>query len=165
MKKKYKICHVMTKKYDDIHPHGCLINYEGSSGAMESKLVVKLIHEAWKKSSSMVSIGTNVADDDSTLKANTNNKRHRGLVQDEVLRPGFVTDPSHRIKCIARSEYKLVQKDKNPNSIKTIDAMRLKKYLSWYIRQCRKDDFSTFFANRYAPLEHLFDNHVHCSGA
>ena len=43
--------------------------------------------------------------------------------------------------------------------------MKLKKYLSCYIRQCRTEDFSTFFANRYAAPEHLFDNHVHCNGA
>jgi hypothetical protein len=141
-----------------------MVNYEGSSGAMESKLAVKMIHDTWNKSAKKVTIGTIIADDDSTLKANTKNKKNGGLVNDEVETPNFLADPSHRIKCIIRSVYKLVKKNKDPNSIKTIDAMRLKKYLSCYIRQCRTDDFDTFFANRYAALEHLFDNHVHCNG-
>ena len=153
----------MKRKYDDTHSHECSVNYEGSSGAMESKLAVELIHKTWNNSSSKVSMGTILADDDSTLKANTNNKRHGGLVQDEVPRPDFVTDPSHKIKCIVRSVYKLVQK--NPNPIKTIDAMRFKKHLSCYIRHCRTDDFESFDTNRYALLEHLVDNHVHCDGA
>ena len=142
-----------------------MVNYEGSSGAMESKLAVRMIHDTWNKSGKKVTIGTIVADDDSTLKANTKNKNNGGLVSDEIEIPNFLADPSHRIKCIIRSVYKLVKKNKDPNSIKTIDAMRLKKYLSCYIRQCRTEDFETFFANRYAALEHLFDNHVHCNGA
>ena len=43
--------------------------------------------------------------------------------------------------------------------------MRLKKYLTCYIRQCRTGCFETFFANRMAPLEHLFDAHEHCDAS
>ena len=112
MRKKCKICEVMTQKYDDIHPHECLINYEGSSGAMESKLAVRMIHDTWNKSGKKVTIGTIVADDDSTLKANTKNKNNRGLLDDDIETPKFLADPSHRIKCIIRSVYKLVKKTK-----------------------------------------------------
>ena len=56
MKKKCKTCEVMKRKYDDVHPYECSVNYEGSSGAMESKLAVESIHKTWNSSSSMVSI-------------------------------------------------------------------------------------------------------------
>ena len=84
MKKECKTCEVMKREYDDVIPYECFANYEGSSGAMDSKLVVELIRKTWKNSSSMASIRTIVTDDDSTLKANTNNKQHRGLVQDDI---------------------------------------------------------------------------------
>ena len=29
--------------------------------------------------------------------------------------------------------------------------------------QGRDQDFETFYNNRYAPLEHIFDNHAYCS--
>ena len=49
---------------------------------MESKLAVMMIHDTWNKSAKKVSIGTIVADDDSTLKANTNNNKNGGLIDD-----------------------------------------------------------------------------------
>ena len=94
------------------HSPPCLINYESSSGAMESKLAVRMIHDTWNKSGKKVTIGTIVADDDSTLKANTKNKNNRGLLDDDIETPKFLADPSHRIKCIIRSVYKLVKKTK-----------------------------------------------------
>ena len=45
---------------------------------MESRLAVDLLSDIWHRSKGKVSIGTIVADDDSTLKANTANKRMRG---------------------------------------------------------------------------------------
>ena len=98
----------MLKKYDDIIPHGCNVNYEGSSGEMESRLAVNLIIESWRWSRCKVSIGTIVADDDLTLKANTENKKDGGLVDYQILRPTFLADPSHRIKCLIRPVFKMV---------------------------------------------------------
>ena len=53
-------------------------------------------------------------------------------------------------------------KTKNPNKIKTIDAMRLKKYVGCYISQNRNGCFKKFVRNARAPVEHLFDDHSFC---
>ena len=65
----------MLRKYEENLPHNCNAKYQGSSGGMESRLTVDLITQTWRRSKSKVSIDTIVADDDSTLKSNTDNKK------------------------------------------------------------------------------------------
>jgi hypothetical protein len=79
---------------------------------MESRLAVELLSNIWRRSNGEVAVGTIVSDDDYTLKANTANKKDGGLVNDNIPRPTFLADPSHRIKCMVRGVYKLVQKNK-----------------------------------------------------
>ena len=43
--------------------------------------------------------------------------------------------------------------------------MRLKKYLTCYIRQCRTGCFEKFYANHLVPLEYHFDAHEHCNAS
>ena len=130
---------------------------------MESRLAVDLITRTHRDSKGNVIIGTIVSDDDTTLRSNCCNKSKGGLVDDIIPEPTFLADPSHRIKCMVKPIFRLVKKTKDPNSVKTIDALRLKKYLSCYIMQGRDQDFETFYNNRYAPLEYIFDNHAYCS--
>ena len=78
-KKKCSQCEVMLRKYDEILPHDCNINYSGSSGGMESRLAVDLLSNIWNRSNGKVAVGTIVADDDSTMKSNTANKKDGGV--------------------------------------------------------------------------------------
>ena len=114
-KKKRSQCEAMLKKCDEIIPHPCNANYEGSSGGMERRLAVDLVTQTWRRSNLKVRIGTIIADDDSTLKSNTANKKDGWLVDDEIQRPTFLVDPSHRIKYTVRLVFNLVQKNKKMN--------------------------------------------------
>ena len=56
----------------------------------------------------------------------------------------------------------MVTKNKDGTQVKTIDALRLKKYYSCYINQFRVGPFEKFVANAAAPIEHMFGNHSFC---
>ena len=56
----------------------------------------------------------------------------------------------------------MVSITKNPDEIKNIEALRLKKYTGCYISKNRTGDFEQFVRNAKAPIEHLFGNHQFC---
>ena len=64
---------------------------------------------------------------------------------------------------MVRNIFAKAVKSKNAQKIKTIDALRIKKYTSLYIHQNRTRDFSSFLTNAMVPVEHLFDNHSFCN--
>ena len=47
----------------------------------------------------------------------------------------------------------------NLDEVKNIDALRCKKYVGCYINQHRAGDFTYFYNNAFASVEHLFNNH------
>ena len=55
-----------------------------------------------------------------------------------------------------------VVKQKNSDEVKTIDALRIKKYYSIYISQNKTKSFQDFVSNCRAPIEHFFDDHTSC---
>ena len=57
----------------------------------------------------MVDIGTIVSEDDSTLRANCRSSKDEGEVEDGILTPRFLVDPSDRVKYISRTIFKLVK--------------------------------------------------------
>ena len=48
------------------------------------------------------------------------------------------------------------------SQIKMIEALRIKKYIGYYIFQNRNKDFDTFVQNAVAPIEHMFNGHSFC---
>ena len=103
-----------------------------------------------------------MTDDDSTLRDHCSSAENGGKLRPGMGQPKFLADPTHRTKVMSRPIFNLVQGTKNPDEIKMIDALRLKKYISCYILQNRNGDFDKFVANAKAPVEHLFDNHEFC---
>ena len=51
---------------------------------------------------------------------------------------------------------------KNIKIIKALDALRLKKYYSYYIKMNRKNSVKDIRNNIMAPLDHTFDDHNIC---
>ena len=93
----------MKRKYDEIIPHECNINYSGSSGGMESRLAVELLSNIWRRSNGEVAVGTIVADDDSTLKSNTVKKSNLGYSRTMILKQKTNVDGcSDRIRLIPK---------------------------------------------------------------
>ena len=64
---------------------------------------------------------------------------------------------------MVRNIFAKAVKSKNPQKIKTIDALRIKKYTSLYIHQNRSVDFKQFVSNAMAPVVHLFNDHSFCN--
>jgi len=58
--------------------------------------------------------------------------------------------------------FKMVSKTKDPTKCKTIDALRIKKYLGCYIYKSRNLPLDVFVKNSKAPIEHLFNCHEWC---
>ena len=99
---------------------------------MESTLCVELL-EKISSDEGQVHVGQLVTDDDSTIRSRCKNLKDGGIVRDDVPTPVFLADPSHRVKVMGKAIYKLVGKTKKKDEVKTIDALRLKKYFSLYI--------------------------------
>ena len=114
-------------------PHSCTINYDGSSGGMESTLCVELLEKISGDYEERVHVGELVTDDDSTIRSRCQNKKDGGTVRDDVRTPVLLADPGHRVKVMGKAIFKLVGKTKKKDEVKTIDALRLKKYFSLYI--------------------------------
>ena len=100
-----------------------------------------------------------VHDDDSTLRKYCRSINDGGKLKEGVCQPKFLADPSHRAKVMVKKVFAMVGSSKKLDEVKTLDALRLKKYTTCYISRHRTDDFASFYANARAPVEHLFGNH------
>ena len=60
------------------------------------------------------------------LRARCKNKMDGGVLEGDIPTPRFLVDPGHRLKVMGRAIFALVGKTKNPDEVKTIDALRLK---------------------------------------
>ena len=156
------VCRRCKRRGIEPSHHSCTINYDGSSGGMESTLCVELLEKISSDYEGRVHVGELVTDDDSTIRSRCRNKKDGGTVRDDVRTPVFLADPSHRVKVMGKAIFKLVSKTKNKDEVKTIDALRLKKYFSLYIAQNKMKPFEEFVTNAKAPIEHLFQDHTFC---
>ena len=59
----------------------------------------------------------------------------------------------------------MVSGTKAPDRCKTMDATRIKRYASYYIRQNRTKPLLDFVKNAKAPIEHLFNDHTWCDSS
>lgn len=66
---------------------------------------------------------------------------------------------------MCKSIFATVSDTKDPNKCKIVDATRIKRYTSYYIRQNRPGPLLDFIANAKAPIEHLFNDHTWCSSS
>ena len=130
---------------------------------MECSLALNLTQKIYNGTQKKASIGEIVTDDDTTMRSNIRHNGDKAKLPLHVPEPRFLADPTHRIKVMVRNIFAKAVKSKNVQKIKTIDALRTKKYTSLYIHQNRTGDFSSFLANAMAPVEHLFNNHSFCN--
>ena len=95
-KKKCATCNTINRT--GLHtPHDCNINSEGSSGAMESEVALRLAIGIYRKWGGMVYIKFIVSDDDSTMRAYLQHRcnNDKGKLPDDIPEPTFLADPSH----------------------------------------------------------------------
>ena len=140
-----------------------MVNHTGSSGSMECALALAMLCEIHTSTTKKAHISQIVTDDDTTMRANIRHEGNKAKLPLEIPEPKFLADPGHRIKVMLKGIFARASKTKDKNKIKTIDALRIKKYTSLYIHQNRTGDFKHFVANAMAPVEHLFNEHSFCS--
>ena len=111
------------------------MNHTGSSGAMEASLALDLITELFDKWKGRIYVQKLVSEDDSTMRSLLQHKNvhDKGQLPAAIPPPIFLCDPSHRIKVMAKPIFKLVRKCKDPTKCKTIDALRIKKYIGCFV--------------------------------
>ena len=101
-----------------------------------------------------------MTDDDSTMRSHLKNINKGGKLPNNILTPIFLADPSHRIKVMLKPIFAMVTDTKDPDKCKAVDAARIKRYASYYIRQNREKPLAEFVKNARAPIEHLFNDHT-----
>ena len=77
-----------------------------------------------------------------------------GILPAQIHLPCWFVDPNHRGKCVGNMVFDLVSKHKHINKL---DALHLKKYYQYYIKQNRHKGMNHLRKYRMCPLEHLFE--------
>jgi hypothetical protein len=97
--------------------HDCCLNYQGSSGGMESDGILQLCLEINKQSNGEIFFETIVADDDNKLKKylthayykRQGGNNHGGSLPSNIPEPKWFADPNHRAKCVAGMVFDLTK--------------------------------------------------------
>ena len=160
--KMFSLYHLLELR-QEIPEHVCNVNHTKGSGIMEASLGLQLIEDLFQFSFGKARVAHLMLDDDTTLRSHCQNVSNGGKLNDTIKEPEFLDNPGYRIKVMVATVFKLVTKNKDPDRVTNIDALRLKTYTSYYIMQNRSGDFEEFVKSAYAPVEHLFDNHESCS--
>ena len=93
-----------------------------------------------------------VNDDNSKMRANLKNLQNGWKLQTSTPEPKFLCEPGHRIKTMTKKIFEMVEANKDLDDIKKIDALRINKYLSYYVYQSRSGDLNELINNSAAPI-------------
>ena len=125
-----------------VHDHICVRDFDGSSSSMESTGLLHLIKEFYWNSNGKIVLGTIIIDDDTTMKKVISHPytlprgqiNKGGLLPVQIIIPVWFCDPNYRSKCVGNMVFELVSRTKE---LTKLDALRLKKYYQYYIKQNR----------------------------
>jgi hypothetical protein len=176
---------------EDVPPHLCWMNHDGSSGSMESIGAVEVVVESFDKWK--VVIKRLCCDDDSSIRADcqwsnadymkNNNtdvvpqvpiskgknkgklqpRPDKGKLPAHVPEPDFVADPNHRRKGLVGDLIKLdMSKVDEKFTMTRMDSTRLGKNFGYMARTLKDRDPTEYVDAAKACLEHHFDNHIYC---
>ena len=74
-----------------------------------------------------VKIDTMVTNDDSKMRSNSTHSDNGDKLLNTTPEPRFLCDPGHRIETMSKKIFEMVRTNKDPNTIKYIDSLRVKK--------------------------------------
>lgn len=154
MKKKYSMCGKLDKEVIQ-KVHICNSNYAGSIGMMEVTLVQTLLTELFLQHDGRVFIEKIISDDDSIIRLHCSNITNGGKQQNNIPPPSFGADPIHRLKVMSKPIFAMITTTKDPNTCKKWDAIRIKRYTEYYIRQNRTKHLHILVYNVKVSVEHL----------
>ena len=112
-------------KQTQAHLAVCNINSTGSSGAMESQVALDLTVQVFEESDGRIFIAEIISDDDLSMRAHLQHEGVGGKLRDVIPEPIFRADPSHHIKVMSKTIFKMVTKTKDPTKCKQIDALQV----------------------------------------
>ena len=144
----------------------CVKNYDGSSKGMEAFCCRTMLEEFYFKNKGFCYIKAIVSDDDSTMRAHCQHKSNsnkKGCLDESVPIPEWYADPTHRCKVVAKQFFQLAVSAKSVSLVTKTDALRMKMYYGWFVKQNRHKDIDWLEEHIMAPLEHLFNDHRLCS--
>ena len=155
----------------DACDHECTLNFDGSSGAMESDGLLVIFNELQRKYKGKYFYDTVVTDDDTKLKKYMTHprylprgwKNHGGNLPIGIREPKWFADPTHRAKCVAGAFFEMTKGPATEIRATKLDALRMKKYYSYFIKQNRTKDIEWIVDHALAPLDHMFGDHHLCS--
>ena len=141
-KEKCSICKQLNRNNiaaAEAYLNECNINSTGSSGAMESELVLKLTTKIFRESDGLVYVSYIVSNNDSTIQAHLQHKSSgpESKLDDDIHQPSFYADLSRRIKEMSKPIFKMVTNTKDPYKCKQVDALHIKKYTGCAIYKTR----------------------------
>ena len=171
-------CRVCSLFGDEAPAHDCAKIFNGTAGAMEPHALLTFAEEAYNKYH--VVLGTIIADDDSTMRAqlkwsNEDWMRHNkttvhptvlknnkpvkrpntGLLPCPIPEPRFLADPSHRTKTFAGALFKLEkQKLAICKGLNKADCLKFKRDFGYMIKQLKDAPRSEWLNRANAILEH-----------
>ena len=156
-----------------VQDHYCTRNYDGSSGGMESEGLLLLMKKIDAKYEGELYLDTVVTDDDTKMKKYITHaeykprgwKNHGGSLPNHIPAPKWFADPTHRAKCVAGAFFEMTKGPKSSTRATKLDALRMKKYYSYFIKQNCKKDINWLLEHAMAPLNHLFDDHPLCDSS
>lgn len=79
-----------------------------------------------------------------------------GRLSKNIPEPKWFADPTYKDKCVAGAFFDLVKANKKMTKL---DALRLKKYYSYFIKQNRTKTTEYLQEHDMSPLHHIFDDH------
>jgi hypothetical protein len=164
--KKCGICthhYLRSGSYNNVKPHRCVWNYEGTSKAMEAAGLVEMLIRAPEKYG--VSICTIISDDDSNGRAKARHITNGGLLPATVEEPKFLADPSHRKRVFARSIYNLASAPKKTSNIAKGMAGHLKYCYGACVKRNRHLPADKLSFKAYNILDHACSIHENCDEA
>ena len=100
---------------------------------MESQLALKMSHNLFEKALGKAHVSKMVTDDDATTRSLLSHKHKKGKLCNDVPAITFLADPGYRCKVMVKSIFGNVSETKSSQNIRKVDAMRIKKYTSFYI--------------------------------
>ena len=164
--KRCSVCSAAKAKDEELPPdHDCPRNFKGSSKAMEAEGALALVTGLFEDhQDSNVFVEALVMDDDASTRAilshPTNNSKDRLSLH--IPQPTFLADPSHRTKVVVKAIFILAHMPKSQSECTTIDALRIKKYYGYMIKQARTMTMGELKNRCKAVIEHLFNDHTYC---
>ena len=90
-------------------------------------------------------------------------KSYGGCLPSHLIETKWFADPTYRAKCVAVVFFEMTKSGPKETKTSKLDALRMKKYYSYFIKQNRSNTLEYLLAHAMAPLDHLFGNHHLCN--